>query len=77
MKIESMLNALKQLRDEQAAMCKSYSDCRSCPYLLDGGYCESKLAIKEMTRIIRKYQKGGGKDSATQKQEIKKGGTHE
>ena len=57
MKIKSMLNALKQLRNEQEAMCKSYSDCRSCPCLLDGGYCETKLAIKEMTRIIRKYRK--------------------
>lgn len=67
MKIKSMFNALKQLHDEQVAMCKSYSDCRSCPCLLDGGYCETKLAIKEMTRIIKKYQKGGEKDSATQK----------
>ena len=67
MKIKSMLNALKQLHDEQAAMCKSYSDCRSCPCLLDGGYCETKLAIKEMTRIIKKYHKGGEKNSAIQK----------
>lgn len=77
MKTKYMLNALKQLHDEQAAMCKSYSDCRSCPCLLDGGYCESKLAIKEMTRIIRKYQKGGEKDSASKSQKNRKGGSYE
>ena len=63
MKMEQMLDALKQLSDEQAMMCKSYDDCRSCPCLLDGGFCELKLAIAELTRIIKNDVKGGEKDN--------------
>lgn len=63
MKMEQMLNSLKQLNDELGMMCKSYDDCRSCPCLLDGGFCEIKLAIKEMTRKIKQYEKGGEKDN--------------
>ena len=63
MEIKQMLNALKQLTDEQLLMCKTYDDCSSCPCLLDGGFCELKLAITELARIVKSSVKGGEKDN--------------
>lgn len=46
MKISEKLEALDQLNQEMLNTCKLYNKCASCPNLLEGGYCEIKLAIK-------------------------------
>lgn len=45
--------AIKQLEYERNIYCKQYDLCSSCPCLLIGGYCEIKLAIKQLNNELR------------------------
>lgn len=44
--------AIKQLLTEKEIYCKQYNLCSSCPCLLSGGYCELKLAIRQLVSSL-------------------------
>ncbi len=48
------MQALKQLKKEKLLYCKMYKKCNACPNLLEGGYCEIKLAIEACKNIMAK-----------------------